>query len=259
MSGQVARLPEEPERSFGRFVLGSALLHVAAASLLALSPPRLPSASPLPEGVVQVRLVAPGAGAPPRPAAAPPEPAPPPAPEAPPQPPPPKPQKVVLPEQTTRAPEPKPAPPKPRARPKPKPEPAPPPQALDYDDVLAQLREDAGEPEPTQVAGAQASGAAGAAAGAALPAAEAAWRKRAKLHVRRSWVLAPGFKSQSLQTEVRVLLSAQGDVRDVTITQRSGNPWYDESVERAVRKADPLPAPSQAGAWTFVFRPEDVL
>ena len=41
------------------------------------------------------------------------------------------------------------------------------------------------------------------------------------------------------------------------ITRRSGNPWYDDGVTRAIRKASPLPAPPEAGRWPFIFMPED--
>jgi len=58
--------------------------------------------------------------------------------------------------------------------------------------------------------------------------------------------------------EIRVRLSAGGDVLGTRVVRRSGNPWYDESVERAIKKASPLPPPPEADEWLFVFRPEDV-
>jgi len=85
-----------------------------------------------------------------------------------------------------------------------------------------------------------------------------AWMRSAKVHVTRAWVLAPGFRTQSLSTEIRVRLSAGGDVLGTRVMRRSGNPWYDESVERAIKKASPLPPPPEADEWLFVFRPEDV-
>ena len=57
----------------------------------------------------------------------------------------------------------------------------------------------------------------------------------------------------------RVRLSAGGEVLGTRVERRSGNPWYDESVERAIKKASPLPPPPEADEWLFVFRPEDVL
>ena len=37
------------------------------------------------------------------------------------------------------------------------------------------------------------------------------------------------------------------------IVKRSGNPWYDDGVVRSIQKASPLPAPPEAGEWSFVF------
>jgi drug/metabolite transporter (DMT)-like permease len=37
------------------------------------------------------------------------------------------------------------------------------------------------------------------------------------------------------------------------VTRRSGNPWYDDNVISSIKKASPLPAPPEAGTWTFVF------
>ena len=82
--------------------------------------------------------------------------------------------------------------------------------------------------------------------------------RRAKIHVRRNWVLTPGFRTQPLETHVSVRLDAGGRVLgEPKVVRRSGNPWYDDNVVRAVQKASPLPAPPEAGSWPFVFRPED--
>jgi colicin import membrane protein len=211
--------------------------------------------------VVKVKLIAPpGSPAPRKPAPkVQPEPAPQPAPPKAPEPPAPK--KVLLPAEPARSAEP--AKPKPRPKPaakKPPPEPRPDPKES-YQDVLAGLREAAGEPEPQPVEVAQAEPLPGVPAGGVgvqVSAEEAAWRRRAKLHVHRAWVLAPGFRMQALETEVRVRLGPGGHVLDLRLSRSSGNPWYDESVERAIRKASPLPKPPEPGEWTFLFRPEDL-
>jgi len=183
----------------------------------------------------------------------------------------PKPKTVVLPAEPT-APKPKPKPkaqvnPKPKPKPKPKAKPAAPkpvvapaPPEQELDDVLAQLRAESGEaPKPTLVAAAAtATGPAGVPTGVPISAEVAQWLKRAKIHVRRNWVLQPGFKTQLLEAEVTVDLGPTGAVRGVPkITRRSGNPWYDEGVVRAIQKSSPLPSPPEAGKWTFVFMPED--
>ena len=137
-------------------------------------------------------------------------------------------------------------------------EPAAEPQ-VDYDDFLAKLREEAGEAEQTAELAAAGSGLPAAGRGIPVSPEVMAWMRSAKIHVTRAWVLAPGFRTQPLSTEIRVRLSAGGEVLGTRVVRRSGNPWYDESVERAIKKASPLPPPPEADEWLFVFRPEDVL
>jgi TonB family protein len=53
-------------------------------------------------------------------------------------------------------------------------------------------------------------------------------------------------------------LDAGGNVIGVPeVVQRSGNPWFDEGVVRAIQKASPLPPPPAADEWPFVFVPGD--
>jgi TonB family protein len=86
----------------------------------------------------------------------------------------------------------------------------------------------------------------------------AAWLKRAMIHVRKNWVVPPGFRTQTLEARVEVDLDASGGVRGTPrLSRRSGNPWYDEGVIRAIQKSSPLPPPPEAGKWNFVFLPED--
>ncbi len=225
-----------------RVLIASGLLHLAVVVVLSVSPTPPGRSFALP-AVVSVDLVAalPGAApAPPSPKAAP------------------KPKKVVLPKEPA-APQAKPKPaPTPKADPKPKAEPQ-----KSYEDLLKEMRERAGEkPEkpaakPTQVAGV--AGATGAVRGVRVSPEEMAWRRTVRIRVRNAWVLAPGFRHQNLQAHVRVELDASGNVVGVPkITRRSGNPWYDDSVLRALAKASPLPPPPEAGDWEFGFSPEDV-
>jgi TonB family protein len=141
---------------------------------------------------------------------------------------------------------------------KPAPTPAP---AEKLEDVLAQLRAESGEAAPpTEIAKAAptAIGSPGSPTGVAISPEVAAWLKKAKIHVKKNWVVPPGFRTQALEARVEVNLDASGAVRgNPRITQPSGNPWYDEGVVRAIQKASPLPAPPEAGKWNFVFLPED--
>jgi len=58
----------------------------------------------------------------------------------------------------------------------------------------------------------------------------------------RNW-LKPTGSSKGLVSTVKVRLIPGGDVIDVKVIKSSGNVIYDRSVERAVRKASPLPLP----------------
>jgi TonB family protein len=221
-------------------------------------------------GVVSVSLVAaapsaPAAGKPavrkppPKPEAKPVEPKPAP-------PPPPKPEvkadKKLLPKEAVR--EPKPAPPKPKpAVAPPKPE-----EPLDYDDALDSLREDLGEekdageaadPELLASVRPSQSGPPGGGSGDPVDPEVAAWMRRVKIHVTRNWVLQPGFKRQAIQAVVEVTLDATGNVLEIDVTDGSGNPYYDQSVVRAIEKASPLPPPPESGEWPMLFSPQDVL
>ena len=232
MTGFVSSIEDSRRREFRWILACSGVAHLALLLAFTFSP--RPGGTALP-AVVRVDLVAAApAAAKPRPIPAPP-----------------KPKKTVLPAQPTR-------PPKPKPKPPPEPEPAAEPQ-VDYDDLLAKLREEAGEvEEPTQVAGA---GSAPPGSGRGVPVTPEvmAWMRSAKVHVTRAWVLPPGFRTQPLSTEIRVQLSAGGEVLGTRVVRRSGNPWYDESVERAIKKASPLPRPPEADEWIFVFRPGDLL
>jgi len=252
-------LEEGRRRRFRKILLFSAVVHLSLGAVFLWAPQPSRRGTTLP-AVVRVDLVAAGSPAkavspparktPPKPVpVAKPEPKPKPKPK-------PKPEKVVLPDKPQA--KPKPAP-KPKAKPAVEPKTAPESQ-IEYDDVLAQLRADAGEAEPSATApGAGEVQARAGGPGVVVSPEVMAWMRKAKIHVTRSWVLAPGFRTQALEAEIRVTLTQGGQVRRTEVTRRSGNPWFDESVERAIQKASPLPAPPEADSWVFVFRPSDAL
>jgi TonB family protein len=232
-----AHLGQIRRREVRRMLVVSVVGHVGLLFLLLYEPS--PSVLSLP-GVVSVELVAaPAPARPPRVVA----------------PPAPVPKKVVLPEQPA-TPKPKPKP-EPKEAPKKAPPPEPEPVEQDYSDVLAELRAAAGETaaEPVEM---PAPAASGSGVGRPVSAEVAAWVKKAKIHVRRAWVLPPAFRTQALEAHVLVDLDAGGNVIGVPeIVRRSGNPWYDEGVVRAIQKASPLPPPPAADEWAFVFVPGD--
>ncbi len=240
------QLGELRRQELRRLIAISFAAHLVVVAVFGFSPE---SKISVPRGVISVELVRAPAAA--RPAA----PAPVAKPAPPKPPPPPKPKKIVLPaEPTTPKIQPKPVEKVPPVQPKPKAE-------QQYEDVLAQLRAESGEDAPpTEIAKAAptAIGSPGSPNGVAISPEVAAWLKRAKIHVRKNWVVPPGFRTQALEARVEVNLDASGGVRGTPrLSRRSGNPWYDEGVIRAIQKSSPLPPPPEAGKWDFVFRPED--
>ena len=244
-------------------VVWSALVHAGALGLVLVAPG---VSEREPPRVISVELIAPPGAPPPRkaPVAEPVSPPPEAAPPEPEPPPPPKPQQIVLPE--------KPQAPKPpdKARPKPKPrekevfkEP-PKKQEKDLDELLAEMRNSDSmappSPAPPVDTAVVAPTGASSEGTAELSPDELAWQARVKRKMKGIWIVPPGFRAQSLQTRVVVTLDGAGNiVGSPRITQKSGNPWYDEGVVRGLAKASPLPAPPEAGDWVMWFEPGDSL
>jgi colicin import membrane protein len=256
MQQLLSSLEDERQRQFRRFVGFSAAVHVGLAVLFWIGP--MQRSGPALPVVERVELVEVMASTPAAPAA---RPAP-----ARPKPPPPA-VKKVLPKEPAPLPKPKPVEakpePKPKAEPKvePKPEPKEPEPAPeeDYEDVLAQLRNEAGETAPTPIEEPVAAPAGGPVGGPGIVDPELArWHREVKIHVTRAWIVAAGFRTEALVAQVEVDLSPTGEVLSARIKQSSGNPWFDESVERAIEKASPLPAPPESGEWTIPFDSRDM-
>lgn len=82
------------------------------------------------------------------------------------------------------------------------------------------------------------------------------------LHVIRerwTWV----GKRSDLEVKVRFGIQEKGEIVGLKIVQGSGDPSYDDSVIRAVRKASPLPPPPESYRKDFMdveltFRPKDL-
>ncbi len=76
--------------------------------------------------------------------------------------------------------------------------------------------------------------------------------------IERNWIRPPN--SGNLQCTLEVRLIPGGDVIWAKVIKSSGNSAFDRSVERAVRRAAPLPVPGgglfeQFRTLTFVFDP----
>jgi colicin import membrane protein len=64
---------------------------------------------------------------------------------------------------------------------------------------------------------------------------------RAKIRGRAN---VPDTVTGNPDTHVRIRVLPGGEVLDITITKRSGNPAYDAAIERGIRSASPLPVPA---------------
>ena len=56
------------------------------------------------------------------------------------------------------------------------------------------------------------------------------------------------------EVQVRIRVLPGGEVLDITITKRSGNPTYDAAIERGIRSASPLPVPAASSELFPQFR-----
>lgn len=71
--------------------------------------------------------------------------------------------------------------------------------------------------------------------------------RRLEERVRSSWVLPGtlGRDAAKLVVEMRIVIEKDGRVSEDRIERGSGNLFFDESVQRAIRKASPLPIPPE--------------
>ncbi|MGL5742865.1 MAG: cell envelope integrity protein TolA [Legionella sp.] len=79
----------------------------------------------------------------------------------------------------------------------------------------------------------------------------------------RNWILPENVDS-SLSSQFRIRLAPDGMVLEVTLTRSSGDPLLDRSAQTAIRKASPLPVPTDAETFnlfrdiSLTVRPEQV-
>ena len=127
-----------------------------------------------------------------------------------------------------------------KAKPKSKPQAAPkevlapkekPKEILSAAEILSRLREQVGdEPETTTRT----------AAPGRFDPQMAAYQRRVHVVLRSNWA---GFRGENLVARFEVEVDGEGRVRSLRATTSSGNRYFDESAERAIRLSDPLPRP----------------
>ena len=79
--------------------------------------------------------------------------------------------------------------------------------------------------------------------------------------IKESWTYV-GTRSD-LRVTVRFSILDSGEIKDLRLVERSGDPGYDASVERAIKRVSPLPPPPEAYRKDFsdvelTFRPADL-
>ncbi|HHF7347277.1 TPA: cell envelope integrity protein TolA [Legionella feeleii] len=81
--------------------------------------------------------------------------------------------------------------------------------------------------------------------------------------ISRQWILPENVNS-GLSSQFRIRLAPDGAVLDVSLTRGSGDPVLDRSAETAIRKASPLPVPTDPDTFnmfrdiSLTVRPENV-
>ncbi|MEO1885120.1 MAG: cell envelope integrity protein TolA [Methylococcales bacterium] len=84
---------------------------------------------------------------------------------------------------------------------------------------------------------------------------------RIERQVKRNWI-RPSSVGNGLTCTIRVQLVAGGAVKSAQVIESSGNAIFDRSAENAVRKASPLPVPTDPlifqkfKVFNFVFNPQ---
>jgi protein TonB len=240
---------------FRRFLLASMLLHVAAGGY-AVWAPRSAVREPRALAVVMIDpSLPPPVPTPPPPA--PPEPEPP---QEVPEPPPVKPvpqqqveEAVVIPPVPRERPRERPKPtPTPEQRPEPAPPKPPPPPPPSAEELISQLRNRVGATDPrTGVQGASANEGEGEID---------AYRQRVLSCFYSKWIGIQRFRRRrDLQVEFELRVAPDGAVVSADKVRTSGEPFLDDSAERAIQRCSPLPPPPpNQSRFRFIFIPGEI-
>ncbi len=76
---------------------------------------------------------------------------------------------------------------------------------------------------------------------------------RIRSRVQRNWRI-PSIDKVDPRAAVRVRLSPEGRVLSVEVAESSGDEQFDQSLERAVLRASPLPVPEERDLFDTYFR-----
>ncbi len=86
------------------------------------------------------------------------------------------------------------------------------------------------------------------------------YMNRIRIKVRQNWILPHDLQGNP-EAVFDVIQLPTGEVLSVKLAKSSGNPAYDEAVERAILKSSPLPLPEPRSLFDrqlkLTFRPRD--
>lgn len=80
--------------------------------------------------------------------------------------------------------------------------------------------------------------------------------KAIQTKVNKNWLYLSNAKISGLSVTVLVKLNEKGEVIEDVVTHSSGNPGFDASLHRAIRKSSPLPIPP---SQSHLFRSFDLV
>jgi TonB family protein len=90
-------------------------------------------------------------------------------------------------------------------------------------------------------------GLAGATGNTRVPPEQLAYFRKLDEKIRSNWTV-PALRAEErekLMVRVRIVIEQDGRVSQVRMEKTSGNPYFDDSVRRAINKASPLPVPPE--------------
>lgn len=81
------------------------------------------------------------------------------------------------------------------------------------------------------------------------------WASNIANAISNRWARPPGLTSEPLATKVRIEISRDGVLQNVSIVKPSGDARFDDSVLTAIRASAPLPVPVNDASFVGVLLP----
>lgn len=102
-------------------------------------------------------------------------------------------------------------------------------------------------PSPHRTASSPAAGMSGATGKVRMPPEYLAYFRLLDEKIRSNWTVPEitAGEKEKLMVQLRIVIEKNGQVSQVRMEKSSGNPYFDDSVRRAINKASPLPVPPE--------------